>query len=218
MGTKDDGMRTGSHIRRKGLKRGIFLRAFRMNGALVLGLVSFPTAISIPSARNGIIRGFEAQARSLSASIAKEESANAFVTGDYSFIVDHTSRLLKAATTSNTLSSSSTADHTSNIQEMEWEQGLRQTRNRTLGRTCIKRGRIVYGDLEKRRSSTTPFPPVFGHRLGCSPSRPIPCFMSGRVRCAGTLHHQFVSRKSCGSPPCGFPHSSPDNEANSCPS
>ncbi len=81
---------------RRDFYRGIFFRTFIMITSLCAILIVLPTTIAIPVAKGIWLNGLESQARSLSASIA-EVSGNAFVTGDYSFIIDHNTQVMKGS-------------------------------------------------------------------------------------------------------------------------
>lgn len=72
------------------------MRTFLFMLALSFIIVVVFIAIETPRNRDLIIKGLESQAKSLSASIA-EVSGNAFVTGDYSFIVDHNMQVIKGS-------------------------------------------------------------------------------------------------------------------------
>jgi two-component system, sensor histidine kinase len=74
--------------------KGIIFRTFLMLLVLSLVIIVLFALMMIPRSKGSILKGLEAQARSLSASIA-EVSGNAFVTGDYSFIVDHNMQVMK---------------------------------------------------------------------------------------------------------------------------
>lgn len=76
--------------------RSISFRTFLMLLVVSLIIILTFTFLMIPRGKNLIVKGLEAQARSLSASI-QEVSGNAFVTGDYSFIVDHSMQVMKGS-------------------------------------------------------------------------------------------------------------------------
>jgi two-component system, sensor histidine kinase len=90
-------VRRTRHMKIRLLGRGIFFRTFLTTLALSLVTTLVFALLMIPRGKSSIVKGLEAQARSLSASIA-EVSGNAFVTGDYSFIVDHNMQVMKGST------------------------------------------------------------------------------------------------------------------------
>ena len=76
--------------------RGIFARTFAIMSILSLLTIIIFCVFEIPRNRTLILNGLDSQAKSLSASIA-EVSGNAFVTGDYSFIIDHNMQVIKGS-------------------------------------------------------------------------------------------------------------------------
>ena len=76
--------------------RSIFFRSFRMLLALSLVIIVIFALMMVPREKSSILKGLESQAKSLSASIASV-SGNAFVTGDYSFIVDHNMQVMQGS-------------------------------------------------------------------------------------------------------------------------
>jgi two-component system, sensor histidine kinase len=80
----------------KNHKRSIFFRTFITITALCVSIILMNVAVTVPMAQSGWMKGLGNQAKSLAASIA-EVSGNAFVTGDYSFIVDHNTQVMKGS-------------------------------------------------------------------------------------------------------------------------
>ncbi len=77
--------------------RGILFRQFLMLMTLSFLIILLFALMMVPQGRRSILAGLESQARSLSASIT-EVCANAFITADYSFVVDHNMQILKGGT------------------------------------------------------------------------------------------------------------------------
>jgi PAS domain S-box-containing protein len=134
---------SGSHTQRR---KGIFLRTFVMITVLCIVLIVLPTAIFIPMARSGWLNGLESQARSLSASIA-EVSGNAFVTGDYSFIVDHNTQVMRGSRDIRYViivkNDGSSLIHTGTA----WEQKEKPDPKWRLKRGVNGAGQVIYNDL-----------------------------------------------------------------------
>ena len=129
-------------------RKSIFVRTFVMITALCTALIVLPTVMFIPMARNGWLKGLESQARSLSASIA-EVSGNAFVTGDYSFIVDHNTQVMRGSRDIRYIiivkNDGSSLVHTGTA----WEQREKPDPKWRLDKTVSQAGRLMYSDVVK---------------------------------------------------------------------
>ena len=77
-------------------RKSIFFRSFFYLLALAFTIIVTITVLMIPREQNILLQSMESQARSLSASIA-EVCGNAFVIGDYSFIVDHNMQVIQGS-------------------------------------------------------------------------------------------------------------------------
>jgi two-component system, sensor histidine kinase and response regulator len=77
-------------------RKGLFFRSFTYLLGLSLILIFVTAMMMIPRERGLLLQGLESQAKSLSASVA-EVSANAFITSDYSFIVDHCMQVIQSS-------------------------------------------------------------------------------------------------------------------------
>jgi two-component system, sensor histidine kinase and response regulator len=77
-------------------RKGIFSRSFAYLLLLSLIIILVTAIMMIPRERGILLQGLESQAKSLSASIA-EVSGNAFITKDYSFIVDHCMQVIRSS-------------------------------------------------------------------------------------------------------------------------
>jgi PAS domain S-box-containing protein len=75
-------------------KKSIFFRTFAMLITLSLVTIVLFAVLTIPRAQTSLLKAIESQANTLSASIA-QVSRNSFITGDYSFIVDHNLQVMK---------------------------------------------------------------------------------------------------------------------------
>ncbi|MCP4347719.1 MAG: PAS domain S-box protein [Desulfobacterales bacterium] len=74
-------------------RKGIFFRFFILSILMIITIITIFSAVTIPRQRKTIIKNMEAQARSVSTSIA-QVCGNAIVIEDYSFIVEHNMEVL----------------------------------------------------------------------------------------------------------------------------
>ena len=140
--------------------RSIFFRSFRMLLALSLIIIIIFALMMIPREKSSILKGLESQAKSLSASIASV-SGNAFVTGDYSFIVDHNMQVMRGSTDiryivigkHDGLSIVHTGD--------KWEQREKPDPAWTPGGSVVQGGRILTSDIVKGEVYHYSFPLEF---------------------------------------------------------
>ncbi|HMK48881.1 MAG TPA: PAS domain S-box protein, partial [Thermodesulfovibrionales bacterium] len=77
-------------------RKGIFSRSFVYLLVLSLIMILVTTLMVIPRERGILLHALGSQAQSLSASVA-EVSGNAFITKDYSFIVDHCMQVIRSS-------------------------------------------------------------------------------------------------------------------------
>jgi PAS domain S-box-containing protein len=76
-------------------KKGIFFRTFSLLITLSLLTIILFAILIIPQEQTALLKSIESQAKILSASVAKV-SGNSFITGDYSFIIEHNIEMLKS--------------------------------------------------------------------------------------------------------------------------
>ncbi len=80
----------------KMFRKGIFFRTFTLLITLALVIIVLFVFMIIPREKVSLLKSIESLAKSLAASIS-EVSANSFITGDYSFIVDHNMQVIKSS-------------------------------------------------------------------------------------------------------------------------
>ena len=139
---------------------GIMFRHLIMLMTLSLVIILLFSLMMVPQVNRSILKSLDSQAKSLSASIA-EVCGNAFVTGDYSFVVDHSMQVLRGATDIKYIIIVR-HDGLSMIHAGEkWEQRVKADPKWNPAGGSLYQGSILFSDIVKQKVFHYTFPLKF---------------------------------------------------------
>lgn len=141
-------------------RSGIRFRQFLMLMTLSIVIILFFALMTVSQGKKIILNGLNAQSRSLSASIA-EVCGNAFISGDYSFVVDHNMQVIKGAADIKYIiivkKDGFSMVHTGET----WEQRDKPDPKWKQVAGAVQQGRIISSDIVKHKVYHYTFPLQF---------------------------------------------------------
>jgi len=141
-------------------RRGILFRQLLMLMALSLIILLLFALMIMPQVDKSILKGLDSQAKSLSASIA-EVCGNAFITGDYSFVVDHSMQVLKGATDIKYIIVSKHEGPSMIHKRENWEQREKADPKWNPAKGDLQQGRTLFSDIAQQKVYHYTFPLKF---------------------------------------------------------